>query len=395
MTQSLVRQDIEERDAAGVPEIKTMAELRSALQAAMTLEYTTIPAYLSGLWTIPDRKGKYQGLANILQQIVICEMRHLSIAANVLIAVGGFADVRSAAAPTYPRLLPAGFEQLKKIPLLNYGEAYAKLGVFIEQPENPCEDWIRGDVNTSEVNVAAGAAPTEGVTYVRLGKNGPLMPFVLAPYPSIGAFYTEVKKGITALVAQYGNDYVFPNKGSLGNQYLYFGGQDYIGVSDENSALALLSDVIDEGEGDDGKMWDENGDISHYFAFLGLSDHKKFVEGDVECNPTGHLDIPTDSEVTQIVPDPRMYLYELGTPAYERADEFNTLYAALVDNLHIGFNGCPGQVDYAIGQMNLLEARAAEIYKCTVRVGGKEYRAAPTFELPPYVSPLLADAVRG
>src|SRR5260370_10886525 len=63
--------------------ITTLADLRSALQTAMQLEFSTIPPYLCAQWSInvdPD------GVSDLIQDVVVQEMFHFALAGNMLTA---------------------------------------------------------------------------------------------------------------------------------------------------------------------------------------------------------------------------------------------------------------------------------------------------------------------
>src|SRR5687768_12916112 len=71
-------------------EIRTVEDLREYLQVAMQLEHATIPPYLMALYTI--RPGTNPDAVRILRVVAIEEMLHLTLAANLLNAVGGIPD---------------------------------------------------------------------------------------------------------------------------------------------------------------------------------------------------------------------------------------------------------------------------------------------------------------
>ncbi len=67
--------------------IGTLAELRDHLQYAIGLELTTIPAYLCALYTIVP--GANTAAYEVIESVVLEEMLHMALAANVLNAIGG------------------------------------------------------------------------------------------------------------------------------------------------------------------------------------------------------------------------------------------------------------------------------------------------------------------
>ncbi len=73
--------------------IRTLDELKEFLHRAMQLEHATIPPYMTALYSI--KPGSNQAATQILRVIVVEEMLHLTIAANILNAVGGTPDLAS------------------------------------------------------------------------------------------------------------------------------------------------------------------------------------------------------------------------------------------------------------------------------------------------------------
>ena len=83
----------------------TVDRLKELLEAAVKLELSTIPPYLCALYTIHPEGNDEAKL--VIRSVVVEEMLHMVLAANVLNAIGG--DPRVAGpehAPRYPHELP-------------------------------------------------------------------------------------------------------------------------------------------------------------------------------------------------------------------------------------------------------------------------------------------------
>ncbi|MFZ2725969.1 MAG: ferritin-like domain-containing protein [Methylococcaceae bacterium] len=79
------------------------AALQEAAQLAIQVEFTTIPAYLTALYSISQSDSNaYQ----LLRSVVIEEMFHVNQAANLLVAIGGKPRFTEDYTPTYPCYLP-------------------------------------------------------------------------------------------------------------------------------------------------------------------------------------------------------------------------------------------------------------------------------------------------
>ena len=67
--------------------ITTVDSLRRHLQWAIELEHATLPPYLCALYSI--KEGHNEEAAEVVHSVFMEEMLHLTIAANILNAVGG------------------------------------------------------------------------------------------------------------------------------------------------------------------------------------------------------------------------------------------------------------------------------------------------------------------
>ena len=94
----------------------SVENLREDLQTAIELEHSTIPPYLTALASI---KYNYNPeIHSIIKTIVIQEMMHLALAANILNAVGGSPVLYAKGfIPDYPSRLPGGIQPEMVVPI--------------------------------------------------------------------------------------------------------------------------------------------------------------------------------------------------------------------------------------------------------------------------------------
>ena len=86
--------------AANTPD---QQDLQATAQLALQVEFTTIPTYLNGLYSISDTSSyAYQTLRSVVME----EMFHVNQAANILVALGGLPKFTGDATPKYPGYLP-------------------------------------------------------------------------------------------------------------------------------------------------------------------------------------------------------------------------------------------------------------------------------------------------
>ena len=94
----------------------TVENLRKDLQTALQLEHSTIPPYLTALASI---KNSYNlEIQETIHNIVIQEMMHMALVANILNAVGGEPSVYNEDfIPDYPSRLPGGIQPSLVVPI--------------------------------------------------------------------------------------------------------------------------------------------------------------------------------------------------------------------------------------------------------------------------------------
>ncbi|WP_338847377.1 ferritin-like protein [Massilia sp. W12] len=186
--------------------------LQEAAQLAIEVEFTTIPAYLTALYSISDVNSEAYRL---LRSVVMEEMFHLNQAANTLIALGGLPLFTGAAAPSYPCYLPQA--NPATTPLVGLYRAspdvFENVFVAIEEP-------------------APAHAPAQGTNY-----------------DTIAQLYEAL---IDGMKAYNGSTPLFEaNPAGLQRTDIYlgkFGGTPLL-VTDMDSALAGITQIMQQGEG--------------------------------------------------------------------------------------------------------------------------------------------------
>jgi hypothetical protein len=85
--------------------VTTLDDLREHLQWAIELEHSTLPPYLCALYSI--KPGTNPEAVGVITSVFIEEMLHMTLAANLLNAVGGAPKLDHAAfIPRFPTYLP-------------------------------------------------------------------------------------------------------------------------------------------------------------------------------------------------------------------------------------------------------------------------------------------------
>jgi len=235
--------------------IHTVDSLKEHLQAAMQVEFYTIPLYLFGMFSIKTQQtvsGSTYSPTSIVSSVVVEEMLHLTLAGNILRAIGGTPKIYDQnVIPKYPSTMPG------RIPALD-------LNLRVMTPEN-VQTFI--DFETPE---AKNAQPEPG------------------KYHTLGQFYDAIKQGLIYLNGTTKDlfhlefaPYQFAPGVGYTPAVADAGGS--VVVKDLTTALLAITTIVDQGEGNP-RPFDDPGKLEedHYDKFLDL---KNLKFGTWECYP--------------------------------------------------------------------------------------------------------------
>jgi|HubBroStandDraft_1064217.scaffolds.fasta_scaffold00065_47 hypothetical protein len=298
--------------------IDTLDHLRAMAQLAIQIELTTIPAYLTTLYSISDRTSDaYQ----TVRSVVVEEMFHLNQAANLLVGIGGRPVLTGAAVPLYPAYLPSADKAETPYVGLYRGSPAVFRNVFmvIETP-------------------APFTAPPEGENY-----------------QTIAQFYKALWDGICLCVARFGEAAVFrqdPAAEQRTDLYLgKFGGRP-VAVTSKDTAWDGIVQIIQQGEGavdptrtivptqpfgayghyglrTDGTYGPILGtpyELSHYYKFMAVANAPNFPD------------------TLPIVSNPRRSEF-VNPEALKALDAFNTAYSVMLKSFETVFSSGAGDND--------------------------------------------------
>jgi hypothetical protein len=194
--------------------IGTIDDLLIHLQWAMSVEASTVPPYLTAQWSMTDTSSV--GYA-VVRSVVIEEMLHMNLVANLMNAIGGAPSLAREDVPEYPGFLKhhaAGgpFVQLQPMSTALASTVF----MAIERPE------------------VSPHAPAEG-----------------GAFATIGQFYKAIEEGFERCVARYGERAVFDRDTGCQRADLYFGsgGGRPVLVHDLASAQLAIREITQQGEG--------------------------------------------------------------------------------------------------------------------------------------------------
>jgi Ferritin-like len=322
-------------------------KLRTHLQTAVELEWSTIPPYLCARWSLDD--GRNELAASCVEDVVMEEMLHLTLVCNLLNAVGGHPHLipPEARLPQYPAFLPHSADSFI-VELLPFSPEALKTFRRIERPARP-------------------EAPPEGDRF-----------------HTIAQFYEAVIAALRDLAAR---EHIFTGhrEYQVDSAYYYGGGGGAFPVVDLETAENALEVIVFEGEGIHHSIWDgdeqllrEGRELAHYFRFDELYRGRRYIRGDTPSSgPTGEPIVLDYGAVLPMRPNPKAADHPPGSELRAMADACNRSYSTLLRQLEAAFNGEPSRLVEAVQTMLELRYQAIALMRVPV---GDGMTAGPPFE---------------
>jgi hypothetical protein len=331
------------------------------LQIAIELELATIPPYMIALLSI--RLPANREAAELIRSVMIEEMLHLALVANVLNAVGGMPRLGPDAIPKYPLQMSFKGEAFEDrqfpVNLEPFSSSAISTFMKIEQPEPPPK---RPDLLSLAIDV---------------------------PGLTIGEFYNKIRDLLSDLNSTNAKELFSGSRSrQLDKDYYWSGGGEIVVVTDLESALSALQTVISQGEGawPKAKGPEATGfgtpfNMGHYFRFSEIYYGRRYKrEDDPASPPTGDRIDVDFAAAYPTIQNPRSELYPAGTKLAELNDTFNRTYTAMMRQLSEAMNGTPKSLYTAImNGMHSLTPVAHEMMKTPIEVDAT-HTGCPTFE---------------
>lgn len=339
--------------------IKNPDELRRMLQSAVELEHATIPPYLCALYSL--KEGTNREAAQIIKSVVMEEMLHMILAANLLNAVCP-ADGRHGPRinhaefiPRYPTHLPGNVGERLMVNLDKFSREAIGTFLTIERPAKP---------------QAQPERLTSGET----------------AYHSIGQFYEAIELGLSDLSDQ-GNIFTGDPSRQVTPEHYYGGGGRVVRVHDLASAKDALNEIIGQGEGLHHTIWDgdqafgdEVDELAHYFRFNEIHVGRRY-DPRTDTPSSGPHGAPLDVQWDKVHPmhrNPRLADYPIGSELWHKTLAFNRTYMSLLDQVHHAVNGEPKRLMQSVALMYDLKYQASELLNIPIAEGMET--AGPSFE---------------
>ena len=294
---------------------ESVAELRALVQAAIDLEFATLPPYLYAKFPIlPETNA---AALTRLNMIVGQEMIHMCLACNILNAIGGTPSINP---PHYPGPLPGDVNAELIIHLLPFSEKAMAQGMEIERPSEPIQPALA------------------------LAVEGPI---------TIGQFYERLDQELAKLPVSAWT----ANRNQFSDAQ-FFQGQLFA-VNDYADAHRAIDNIVSEGEGtsvspdNPGSPLDFQDELAHYYRFWEIEKNQVLTKAEVGSGYRWGAPLGVDwSAAYPAIADPESHDFSRDSPAAQQAqDACNVAFTAMVDALSSAFSGAAGGLGIAVRAM--------------------------------------------
>ena len=303
-------------------------QLWALLGEAAEVEHNLMCCYLYAAFSVKDdvREGitaeQVEALGRwrrAILSIAVEEMGHLAIVANLTTAVGGPPNFSRLNFPISAGALPANMT----VRLTPFDMDTLDHFIFLERPEgSDVEDSGRFH---GENEYRRG--PTEQIN---------LMP-VAQDYPTVGAFYAQIRDLIDALAGKYGEVGLFVGAPDtqIGPRVTPLPG--LMTVSSLKEAHRALDTIVEQGEGAP-----DHRDDSHFARFCAVkAEYERFLAEDPDFTPARPV---AENPVSREPPTPKGKVWVRAREAATVMDFVNALYLHMLRLLTQAF-GRPGPED--------------------------------------------------
>jgi len=290
--------------------------LKRSLRAAITLEFATVPPYLTAMWSL---KNPNSTVAYTLYDVAVEEMNHMGLACNMLAGLGESPALATAEyVPSYPGPLPGEVNPQLLITLRRLTPEQVKVFMDIEYPEG-------------------------GPITVRAGRD----------FDTIGAFYASLLEAFERI-----------------NPPLDTTNQRGEGRLKKLATLADVRWAIDlirrqgEGSKQDQSPEDPDGGLAHFYQFREIYVGARYVK-DPMTDVWGHTGPPV--VLPEVWP-----MADVPKGGYQRADipdaavwasieAFDRTFTTMLHQLERAWRDPTASLDDAIDSMRALSPIALEI----------------------------------
>lgn len=318
-------------DLMQVPqELQDIDWLKKSLQAAIKLEFATVPIYLCGMWSIKDQDDP---VVDMIKRIVIDEMFHMGLACNMLTSIGGTPEINTVdGVPTYPGHLPGDVRPTLEVALVGLSkEIVDTMYMQIEFPEG-----------------------------------GPIALFRGRSFPTIGDFYDSILEAFRRL----------PASDITGARQVVPPGQRLFAIKTPDDVETAIDRIKRQGEGKSQAQSpfadDSKTELAHYYKFASIFHELHLVEV-----AEGKFDFkePKIPFPTEIFP-----MAKVPPGGYPESEEFDKQFTTMLNQLQSAWvNGDANELMKAVRTMRKLDVPARELMQKPIPGGTGHF--GPDFRL--------------
>jgi hypothetical protein len=309
--------------------IHDIGSLKTHLNIAIQLEHSTIPPYLCALYSIQD--GHNLEAARIIRSVVIEEMLHMALAANVLRALGGKVRLTDSKFPLrYPTELPDSDGSIK-VGLGKFSREAIRTFMKIERP-----------------------APKDAKPQAH-------------GYHTIAQFYAAIQKGL---------DEVCKDNKHFKRHPLQAGRKEYYGAYGQlfpidrpltalEDAQRALDQIVNQGEGKGSLFTNQRHvEVAHYYRFKEILKERLYGPADKRHSAPSGPKLPVDWDaVYDMHPNPSASHFKRGSEARRKMEEFSRTYMGLLAKIQDSLNDDPQNLGQCVTGMYELKYKAVELMK--------------------------------
>lgn len=320
-----------------------VACLKKSLQAAVTLEFATIPPYLSAMWSIKD---ELHPATVSIREVVQEEMLHMALACNMLASLGETPQITSAV-PQYPGGLPGGVHKGLIVGL--EGLTKKSLADFL---------WIERPLEEVPIDHPYDADAVADFKLKKLAKEHPTD-------ETIGEFYEEIRHAFAAYLENPANPPLTPDNQVTGPLAKAV-------IQNMDNVDYAISTIQDQGEGSPNDPEEHEGDLSHYYRFLEVYNEQKYKWNAKKkvLEVAGKLPWP-DVRPMAAVPAGGYLKEDVSDEVWHYLEKFDNTYSKLLDLLQSAWTvGGQASLIHAYDVMFDLEWSARPLMDTRLPFGG-------------------------
>ena len=341
---------------AGDTHTCTPETLLKDLQTAISLEFSTIPPYLTALYSIKD--GHNKEVYSIIRSVAMQEMLHLAQAANILIAIGGHPLIDS------PKAVPTSF------PTHLHGSVLPGLEVTLKKasPKHIAHVFMMIEFPDRVMN--------ESAFHEVMIKMDAL---------TIGNFYSSLRKCMNKLYKAKKITFGNVEKQLYWPWPIYDKTSQLYKVNNIKDANASIEMIIEQGEGTEtmDPTYLGTEELAHFFKFgeLACKRHIQVIQEHVYDFHGSEIEF-TSEGVWPMRDNPSQKGLIKGSQAYRATKIFHRIYRSLLKSLQVAFDGNPDMIKEVVYIMESLQIQAKKLMKmeCPTPDGHPKRTCGPIFD---------------